>query len=57
MSPRLVLSQDPTNPSRMIAVRLKYLLRGTITYDSILTEKYMGTVEKEAAIKSCGSDI
>ncbi|ELU07507.1 hypothetical protein CAPTEDRAFT_158253 [Capitella teleta] len=43
---------DPTNPSRMIAVRLRYLPRGTITFDSILTEKHMGTVEKEAAIKS-----
>jgi hypothetical protein len=48
--------QDPTNPSRMIAIRLKYLPRGTITFDSILTEKYLGTVEKEANIKAAAKN-
>ena len=45
--------QDPTAPSRQIAIRIKYLPRGTVTFESVLAEKHLGTVEKEASQKTC----
>lgn len=39
--------QDPTNPSRLIAIRIKVLPHGTISVEQCLPEKYVGTIEKE----------
>ena len=47
--------QDPTSPNRQVAVRIKYLPKGTITLEQYLPEKYFGTVEKEAgSLKNAG---
>ena len=41
--------QDPAAPNRQIAIRIKYLPKGTVTFESILPTKYLGNIEKEAA--------
>ena len=40
--------QDPTSPSRQIAVRIAHLPRGTISLETVLPDKHIGTVEKLA---------
>ena len=42
----LCLGQDPTSPSRQIAVRICYLPKGTISLETVLPDKHIGTVEK-----------
>jgi len=41
---------DPTSANRQIAIRIKYLPKGTIAVEQYLPEKYVGTVEKEAGV-------
>lgn len=41
--------QDPTAPSRLIAIRIKYLPKGTVSFETVLTDRYTGTIEKEPA--------
>lgn len=41
--------QDPAAPNRQIAIRIKYLPKGTVTFESVLPTKYLGNIEKEAA--------
>jgi len=40
---------DPTTPSRHIAIRIKYLPKGTISFDTIHPVRVIGTIEKEPA--------
>ena len=42
--------QDPTDRTRQIAIRIKRLPKGTVCFESVLPEKYLGTVEKEPTI-------
>ena len=39
--------QDPTSPNRQIAIRIKYLPKGTVSFDITSDKKYVGVVEKE----------
>lgn len=39
--------QDPTSQSRQIAVRIKFVPKGTVSFETTLPEKYSGTIEKE----------
>ncbi|XP_013412003.1 cold shock domain-containing protein E1-like [Lingula anatina] len=41
--------QDPSSPSRHIAIRIKQLPKGTISFESVSKDKYIGVVEKEPA--------
>ena len=40
-------SQDPTAPTRQIAIRIKTLPKGTVSFETVLPEKLTGTIEKE----------
>jgi cold shock CspA family protein len=48
--------QDPTSASRQVAVRIRYLPKGTIATEQYLPEKYVGTVEKEAGVTHTSMD-
>lgn len=49
--------QDPTDKNRQIAIRIKNLPKGSVSFDSVLPEKYVGTVEKEpVSFKSPGKN-
>lgn len=43
---QFTIIQDPTAPQRQIAVRICYLPMGTISLETVLPEKHIGTVEK-----------
>lgn len=40
--------QDPSSPGRTIAIRIKNLPKGTVSFETTLPDKYPGTIEKEA---------
>lgn len=42
--------QDPTTTGRLVAIRIRFLPKGTIVVEQYLPEKYVGTVEKEAGV-------
>ena len=44
----MIISQDPTNETRQIAIRIRYLPKGTIAVDKCAAEKFAGIVEKES---------
>jgi cold shock CspA family protein len=47
--------QDPGSPSRQIAIRIRTLPKGSVTFESINPEKQVGIVEKEpSTLKSPG---
>lgn len=39
--------QDPTCASRQIAIRIKYLPKGTVSFETVLSQRHCGTIEKE----------
>lgn len=41
--------QDPTSPNRQVAIRIKYLPKGTVSFDLVGEKKLTGVVEKEPA--------
>lgn len=43
--------QDPSSPSRQIAIRIKYLPKGTISFETVLPTKLTGSVEKEPSVQ------
>jgi len=42
--------QDPTSTGRLVAIRIRFLPKGTIVVEQYLPEKYVGSVEKEAGV-------
>ena len=42
--------QDPASANRQIAIRIKYLPRGTISFETILPTKLIASVEKEPVL-------
>eukprot|EP00918_Siedleckia_nematoides_P008348 GHVU01018104.1.p1 GENE.GHVU01018104.1~~GHVU01018104.1.p1 ORF type:complete len:815 (+),score=93.18 GHVU01018104.1:360-2804(+) len=49
--------QDPSSPARQIGIRIVHLPKGTVSFDTVGTERYTGTVEKEPMIlKSPGKN-
>lgn len=50
--------QDPTNETRQIAIRIRYLAKGTIAVDKCAAEKFTGIVEKESGTqRNYGQDM
>ena len=47
--PDFPLLQDPTQPSRQVACRIRSIPKGSIGSVVVKPEKYIGTVEKEPA--------
>lgn len=47
--------QDPASPTRQIAIRIKYLPKGTISFETILPAKLSGSVEKEPCVQKSPS--
>ena len=45
-----VTFQDPSSPDRQVALRIKRLTKGSVTFDSLLPVKCLGTIEKEAGV-------
>jgi hypothetical protein len=39
--------QDPTATNRQIAIRIKTLPKGTVSFERVLPEKITGSIEKE----------
>lgn len=48
--------QDPTAANRQIAIRIRRLPRGSVKFESVLADKHLGTVEKEASQKPGGKN-
>lgn len=48
--------QDPTTPSRQIAIRIKFLPKGTVSFETVLPDRHIGTIEKEPKTKGKDSD-
>ena len=44
------LVQDPTTAGRLVAIRIRFLAKGTIVVEQNLPEKFIGSVEKEAGV-------
>ena len=42
--------QDPSTAGRLVAIRIRFLPKGTIVVEQYLPEKYVGSVEKEAGV-------
>jgi len=42
--------QDPSASGRLVAIRIRFLPKGTIVVEQNLPDKYVGTVEKEAGV-------
>lgn len=47
--------QDPTN--RQVAIRIKYLAKGSVSFLNILPLKYIGTVDREPATHKSPSKL
>ncbi|XP_033741037.1 cold shock domain-containing protein E1-like isoform X1 [Pecten maximus] len=46
------VTQDLSTPDRLMAIRIKYLPKGSVNFTHVRPEKYIGTIEREPALNT-----